>query len=240
MQNEVKILSTKLVDDSLVSTAAMYHILIEQVPFINTEEIVSPWIKERIGELSKQKLTVIFTSTTAVNAVNKMLTTRPSWKIFCTAPATRQLVESVFGNKSIAGSAENADALSNEIIAAGSAKETIFFCGDQRRNVLRERLREKGIAVEELVVYKTVGRPQIISKKYDAILFFSPSAVKSFFSVNTIPGKTQIFAIGSTTANEVKLFSNLPVVIAEYPETRQLIWQAIKHFSTPTTFPCSN
>lgn len=38
--------------------------------------------------------------------------------------------------------------------------------------------------LEELVVYDTILLPHTINRTYDAIFFFSPSAVESFFSVN--------------------------------------------------------
>ena len=215
--NKIQILSTKMISDSLISVAGLYDICIEQAAFIETEKITTPALEKRINELYLQHVAVIFTSVNAVKAVNRLLPTKPSWKIFCIAPTTKKSVADVFGNEPIIGTAENATHLADKIIADPSIKKLIFFCGDQRRNILHEKLKEKGIALEELVVYKTVERPQIISKYYDAILFFSPSAVKSFFSVNSIPDKTQVFAIGSTTANEVTLFSNLPVIIAEYP-----------------------
>jgi uroporphyrinogen-III synthase len=82
-----------------------------------------------------------------------------------------------------------------------------------------------------LIVYETIETPQAVSKKYDGILFFSPSAVRSFFAKNTLKEETKIFAIGKTTADEVKSFSNNPMVISEIPDTEKLIGEVIKYFS---------
>ena len=82
-----------------------------------------------------------------------------------------------------------------------------------------------------MIVYKTEETPQVLSKQYDGILFFSPSAVQSFFSKNYITDKTQVFAIGATTANVVKSFIQQPVIISNKPGKENLVNLAIKHFS---------
>ena len=238
--NKIQILSTKMISDSLISIADLYNICIDQSPFIETKGMVTPALEERILQLSQQNVTVIFTSVNAVKAVNRLLLTKPSWKIFCIEPATKKSVENLFGKESIIGTAENAELLADKIIANPSVKKGVFFCGDQRRNVLQEKLKKHGIELEELTVYQTIEKPQIISKSYDGLLFFSPSAVKSFFSVNTISAPARIFVIGSTTASEVKLFTDLPVVIAEYPDAEKLICQVIKHFNASKSLKCNN
>ncbi|MEO8416473.1 MAG: uroporphyrinogen-III synthase, partial [Ginsengibacter sp.] len=79
--------------------------------------------------------------------------------------------------------------------------------------------------------YKTIETPHIIKQHYDGILFYSPSAVKSFFLKNTLQNNTELFAIGSTTAKALKHFTQLPVIIAEMPGKENLVKLAIHHFS---------
>src|SRR5258706_9822828 len=45
-------------------------------------------------------------------------------------------------------------------------------------------------------------------KVYDGILFFSPSGVESFFNTNEVNEQTILFAIGNTTATEIKKYTN--------------------------------
>ena len=235
-KNKIQILSTKLVGETLISIAAMYDILIDEVSFIETEEIITPTLQKRIIELSQQNVTVVFTSVNAVNAVNRLLPTKTFWKIFCIDHKTKKLVENIFGDEKIIGTADNAEQLAEKIIKNPCLQKVVFFCGDHRRDELPGKLKMNGIELEELVVYKTIEKAHIISKVYDGILFFSPSAVKSFFSVNTITDPTQIFAIGATTAEEAKLFTHSPIIIAEFPGKENLVYQVIKHFSTIKTF----
>jgi uroporphyrinogen-III synthase len=198
--------------------------------FIETEELVSEEIKRRIIELSKANITAIFTSSNAVNALGKIVKGGTNWKIFCIEPTTKEAVEKVFPNSSIVASAKDAEELSKKIINDESTKEIVFFCGNQRRDLLPEKLKSNEIDVEELIVYQTIEKPQTISKNYDGILFFSPSAVRSFFAKNKLKEATQIFAIGKTTADEVKMFSNNSIIISKIPATENLIDQVINYF----------
>lgn len=232
MQNNFQILSTKKLSNSLVNVVEKNNISIDQVSFIETEEIISTEIKKRISELSTQSRTVVFTSSKSVTAVSKMIQGNVFWKIFCIEPATKKLVAKVFGGEQIADSATSATDLAAKIISNDSIKKIIFFCGDQRRDVLPEILKDHKIDIEEIVVYKTVNTPQLLHKLYDGILFFSPSGVKSFFTLNKIKKSATIFTIGNTTAEAVKLFSDAKIVIAENPDSEQLVTQVINYFNS--------
>jgi uroporphyrinogen-III synthase len=238
--NKIEILSTKVINKRLISLANTYNIFIDEVPFLETKNIETPDVKKRIEELSKQSITAIFTSVNAVNAVKEILPTKPQWKVFCIGHKTKSAVEAAFGDKNILGSANNAEQLAEEIIKHPTKKKMIFFCGNQRRNVLPDKLKENEIELEELIVYRTVETPQHISKHYDGILFYSPSGVRSFFAKNTIEKSMQLFAIGTTTANEAKVFTGLPVITTEHPDTTNLINLVIQHFTTIKSSECSN
>ena len=101
------------------------------------------------------------------------------------------------------------------------------------------KLKNSGIAVEELIVYKTIKTPRVVSKQYNGILFFSPSAVQSFFSKNSITDTTQVFAIGATTADAVRSFAQQPVIISHKPGKETLVTLAIKHFSKTKLIKCN-
>ncbi len=59
--------------------------------------------------------------------------------------------------------------------------------------------------------------------------------VRSFFEKNKINSETILFAIGKTTAAELKNYSNNTTVISEIPDTQKLIADVIKYFSTIKT-----
>ena len=235
MLNKVQILSTKKISDSFIKSAAENNIGIDEMSFIETKESISATIKNRIKELSAQNITAIFTSSNAVTAVGKIVSPQTNWKIFCIEPATKKWVEKIFTNSPVAGAAEDAAELSKKIIRDKSVKQIFFFCGNLRRDLLPLELKKSGINVEELIVYNTAENPQAVTKNYDGILFFSPSAVRSFFEKNKINAETILFAIGKTTAAEVKNYSKNTTVISEIPDTQKLIADVIKYFSTIKT-----
>jgi uroporphyrinogen-III synthase len=235
MQNRIQILSTKKLSGPMSRLAAENNICIDQLNFIEIEECVSEEIKNRIIELSQQKIIAIFTSSNAVKVVAKMVSTSTNWKIFCIEPATKKAVEKVFSSSVIQGAAKDAAALSQKIINGGTVSKVVFFCGNQRRDLLPSALKNKGIGVEEIVVYKTIEEPRIITKHYDGILFFSPSAVRSFFAKNHLKEEVKIFAIGKTTEEEVKNFSKNTTIVSTVPETGKLIEEVIKYFSIQKT-----
>jgi len=235
MQNKVQILCTKKISESFIQFADENNVCINSLNFIETEESVSDEIKNRIIDLSRQNINAIFTSSNAIKAVGKIVGDQTNWKIFCIGPSTKKTVEDIFISSSVAGTAKDAEELSQKIIEDKSVNQIVFFCGNQRRNLLPSELNKNGIDVEELIVYNTIEKSQIVSKKYDGILFFSPSAVRSFFSNNNLKTETTVFAIGKTTAAEVKKFSNNTIIISDIPDTEKLINEVIQYFNAIKT-----
>lgn len=169
----------------------------------------------------------------AVEAVAcHLLKERPDWKIYCIGITTNKLVKKYFGENSVIGTATNATELAGLIVEERNSNKLDFFCGDQRRDELPNILRNNGIRVNEVIVYQTKPVLHHIEKAYNGILFFSPSAADSFFSVNKIPANTLLFAIGTTTAKELKQFSNNEIIISEEPGKEKLVNKMIQFYSS--------
>jgi uroporphyrinogen-III synthase len=92
-------------------------------------------------------------------------------------------------------------------------------------------LLKSGIITNEITVYKTVEQPTFVEKEYDGILFYSPSGVSSYFSMNTVSSGTVLFAIGHTTAAAIKLETNNEVVVCPTPSKEALLDEAILYFN---------
>ena len=235
MADRFSILSTGslVINESLVS-AAHPAARVDVILFI---KIVLNEDKDTRGEIladARQALTVIFTSTNAVRAVTNVLQHPPDWKIFCVGSETKKRVTSFFGESAVMDYAGNAEELSEKIIRAGQVKEAVFFCGDQRRDILPDQLRAAGISLKELALYQTLLTPVRLTKTYDAVLFFSPTAVTSFFSLNTPSSKTILFALGETTANAIRNLSDNEVLLSPKPDKTALLQIAIDYGSTHT------
>ena len=232
-ENKTIILSTGPLDDFLVNKAKENSIDIDTIPFIHTEAIGTEELTKRITDLNQEKLSIVFTSGNAAKAVAGSLNgIHPDWKIYSIGGTTKDILCEHFGKNSISGVASNASQLADVILLDKEIKEVIFFCGDQRRNELPDKLSQQGINVREIIVYRTTSTPQTILKAYDGILFFSPSAVHSFFQNNTIPVKTVLFAIGQTTVDAIQTYTNNPVVSVELPGKEKMIEEVIIYFDT--------
>jgi uroporphyrinogen-III synthase len=70
-----------------------------------------------------------------------------------------------------------------------------------RKETLPQALKEGGIKFNEIVPNRTSAF-KISDQEFDAIMFFSPSAVESYLSNNKI--KRNLFCIGSTTASALE------------------------------------
>lgn len=232
MQNKVAILCTRPLTGSLVDQAAEAGIAIDEVPFIETESILSVEVQQEIELVSTEMATVVFTSMNAVDAVTGFLDGhQPAWTIYSIGTATARLIKEYFGEERIAGTANDAAALATLIAEDRFTDEVIFFCGDQRRDELPGILKQHDIDVNEIVVYQTIEVPHKIDTFYHGVLFFSPSAVRSFFKLNKLEEKAIAFAIGHTTASEVKKFSNNKIIISDEPGKENLVQKMMEYFT---------
>lgn len=231
-QNKRFILSTRPLEDSLINTAREHGIEIDVLSFIETEMIQTTTIRQEIKKVLQQPATVIFTSMNAVEAIARQLQgEQVNWNIYCVGTATAILAKKYFGEKTITATATHAAELAKLIARKNHISSVTFFCGDRRRDELPDILRNNGIGVNEIIVYRTTGLPQTIKRNYHGILYFSPSAAESFFSVNKLPGDTLLFAIGNTTANEITKHSTNKIIISDKPGKENLVRKMIEFFS---------
>ena len=231
-KTKLKIVSTKSLSKEVIEKALMNDIVVDELPFITTAPINTDELKKTLKGFLQQNITAVFTSKNAAHAFDQIANSEVPWKIFCIGQSTKKFVSKIFGKETISGTADSASELSDVILQDKEIKKVIFFCGKQRREELPQKLKAEEIEVEEIVVYETFETPQKLSRKiYDGILFFSPSAVNSFFSLNKINEQTQIFAIGKTTADAIHKHIKKEIIIAETPSEENIVEQIILHFS---------
>jgi uroporphyrinogen-III synthase len=224
------ILSTRPLNNEIIDEAAQQNIFIDCISFIEIEPVTNEELEAKIQKLATEKITVVFTSMNAVKAVKDHISIKPAWDIFSIGQTTKELITDFFGAENIVATANDANSLADTIIER-NVQEVFFFCGDQRRDELPGKLKAKNIKVEEIKVYTTIPTAQKLSNYYDGILFFSPSAVESFFSVNSIDDNVVLFAIGNTTADAINERARNKVIIAEQPGKEALVRKMMAYFS---------
>ena len=138
----------------------------------------------------------------------------------------------------------NAESLSDFIISERKSKKSskplLFLCGNQRRDVLPERLAASGIEFEEHVVYCTEPASNLSEKLELAcskqiprvIVFFSPSGVAAVAEILRLlfpDALTTIkfIAIGPTTASAIRSHSLIVHAVASKPTATHVL-QAIR------------
>lgn len=215
----------------LVNEAMQAGIDIEELSFIETAPIQSITVQQEIEQSLLQSATVVFTSMNAVEAVAYYQEgAQPDWNIYCIGTTTNKLVAQHFGQETIIGIANDATSLAELIIEDRFIDEVIFFCGDQRRDELPAILRKNDVEVNEIEVYQTIPVAHKIEKIYQGILFFSPSAVASFFKNNRVPDATILFAIGNTTATEIRKYSTNKIITSDEPGKENLVKKMMEYF----------
>jgi uroporphyrinogen-III synthase len=213
-----RILSTKELPDSLLATAAEQGIYITIGKFIHIQPV------SITTTLPPANSAVIFTSANAVNASDI------AWQVYCLNGTTLEAVKERLPHAQVMATASSATALAQLIIQHNVTSAT-FFCGNIRRNELPDLLQQHRIALQEIVTYETTEVPTVTTNNYDGIFFFSPSGVKSYFTVNTPPASAICFAIGSTTANTLKAYTTNRIIISpDAPSAEKMVQMAISYF----------
>lgn len=233
----INILCTRSIPVPLIVHAASENIYVQTQEFIS----VHPKIRKEdipiiISLLQENAPIVVFTSKHAVNiladfiALEKQSSVSLKWKIYCISEITLRAVKYRFPDAIIVGKDSYASGLSAIISANQTIKVVWFFCGNMRQNILPDKLRENNISVNEIPIYETKLTPHPIAHDYGGIIFFSPSAVESFFSMNKLEKETVCFAIGKTTASAIKNKVVNEIIISKKQEAQAMIQTVMDYY----------
>ena len=190
-------------------------------------------IKNNLFELKTINNNLIFSSQNAVLSLVEqtgweVLKTKP---VFCVGIKTKELLES--HGFTVDVYLDYASELAEIITLIYNKESYTFLSGNLRKETLPEALKSAGITFNEIEVYQTKLAPFKISdqENFDAILFFSPSAVESYLTNNKIKNEV-CFCIGTTTATllEGKKIKN--IVIPETPTIEEVIAEVIAYYNS--------
>ena len=220
MAKSIQILSTRILSTLQKQELTKAGLEVIEADFIKTEN--------KSFELQNLNESLIFTSQNAVLSVlsNSKSEELKKKNVYCVGLKTKTLLtENGFNVVAYTGYASDLA----EIISLIYNKESYtFFSGNLRRDTLPNTLKEVGIKLNEIQVYETTLQPQKIKPVVDAILFFSPSGVKSYLKDNSIK-KEICFCIGETTAETLhKITKN--IIIADQPTIEAVIEAVINEY----------
>ncbi|KAF2509063.1 uroporphyrinogen-III synthase [Flavobacterium foetidum] len=220
MSKSIQIVSTKILSPLYKQELMKYGVELIEADFIKTEN--KPF------ELKDLNESLIFTSQNAVHSVlsNPKSEELKKKNAYCVGLKTKALLEeNGFNVVAYTGYASD---LAEIITLIYNSESFTFFSGNLRRDTLPEALKEAGIKFNEIQVYETTLQPQKIKANPEAILFFSPSGVKSYLKHNSI-NKQICFCIGETTAEALsKITKN--IIVADQPTIEDVIEDVIQEY----------
>ena len=244
MSDLFHILSTRKLNSSAIRQARDEGFEICEKEFIRIQPRLDKKIVEgfeNLGAAGKNVL-MIFTSANAVYALaeifescagggrQRLVDLTGEWKIACLAGRTAAAVRELFPRISIPALGNDATGLAHEILrVCEPGTELVFCCGNQRRSELPELIGHRGWHLHEMVLYETHSGAVKLDEIFDGIIFFSPSAVHSFFSLNELPAGTVCFAIGDTTASAIRRHTGARIVVSR-EASQEKILEAVKSF----------
>ena len=212
------ILSTKKLSEKSKVKLENAGFLVVETNFITTKTI-------RFS-IEKTNENLIFTSKNAVKSILPFKSELENKNVFCVGSKTKAYLEKKGFNMIFF--ADNAQDLANKICKDYNTLNFTFFCGNIRKETLPNILNENKIELNEIVVYKTKLKSHKISIQTDAILFFSPSAIKSYLKENTIKGQV-CFCIGKTTAESLENITE-NIEVTKNPSRNAVIKKCIKYY----------
>jgi uroporphyrinogen-III synthase len=216
MKTNFHIVSTKVLNPALIHQMESAGLNVTQMDFIKKTILISDSQPVPLHSI------IVLTSQTAVQAwieiTQRLKLDLKKYPVYCLASATQAMA--VRQGLKISGVATDAASLADEILKDKSISAVTFVCGDKRRDELPNRLKKNGVDVQEIIAYKTQLVPVKINQPYAGVLFFSPSAVDSFLSLNDAAASLA-FCLGKTTADHARLsgFSEIHVAKTHTPES---------------------
>jgi uroporphyrinogen-III synthase len=198
---------------------------LDTVKIIETKGAVSrPQILKILEEFNKKpkQLLLIFSSENAIKHLvagfNHFGFDFPSGlSTVCVGNKTKEAAETLVQARMVC-SGDNSTLLLKRLLKDFSPECTfVYFCGNRRLPILPDGLKENGFTIKEFFVYTTVLTPVKLLNYYDAVLFFSPSAVDSYFEKNKWHDNMIAVSIGNLTSERLALFGVENICESETP-----------------------
>ena len=215
------VLSTIKINKKLENSFKKNNIELTQHDFIKTE------IKK--FDVPKKYKNWIFTSKNAVDAVfsSKYKINYQNYNYYCVGENTKCLL--IKNGQKVLKMANNSVKLANFIKKNNKKGSYLYFRGSIKNNHFSSFFRNNDISLKEVIVYKTCLTPKKMGKKFDGIMFFSPSGVKSFIAKNEIKN-CMCFCIGDTTLNYLQTHNHKGFSV-KTPSIENVVNKTINYFN---------
>ncbi len=227
----LRILSTRALGNDAVNFIRNQNWLVDIISFIETHGIITvdlladfiAWCND-----PEKNIILLFSSDNSVKwlkwGLDKYgLKLPPGLRAYVVGEKTLHKAKDLLKVEPIYA-ARNSQALLSTIGEMEPSEFSVLYCcGNNRLNTLPAGLKQAGYTVKEYIVYKTAPTPHITIRDYNAVLFFSPSGVESYFSVNSWNDKMVAVSIGHTTADALKNAGVKIILVADEPNELSMV-----------------
>jgi len=223
----MKILFTKNIDQTIISKKLGEDISVDCIEVIKTQPL-------KVSPFDLKNYSLIFTSVNGVSSFfengfkpNEDFTAKNYNKIYCVGEKTKkELRKHGFGTFKVL---RNAEVLSGFIIGKCQHEQFLHFCGNLAINVLDKDLPLQNIKYKKVTVYNTEEINPLITEKYHAAVFFSPSGVRSFAKQNSLENMN-LFSIGETTSGELRNYTQKNIFTSESNDVVSILDMIVKFY----------
>lgn len=223
----MKILFTKNIDQTIISKKLGEDISVDCIEVIKTQPL-------KVSPFDLKNYSLIFTSVNGVSSFfengfkpNEDFTAKNYNKIYCVGEKTKkELRKHGFGTFKVL---RNAEVLSGFIIGKCQHEQFLHFCGNLAINVLDKDLPLQNIKYKKVTVYNTEEINPLITEKYHAAVFFSPSGVRSFAKQNSLENMN-LFSIGETTSGELRNYTQEKIFTSESNDLVSVLDMIVKFY----------
>jgi uroporphyrinogen-III synthase len=212
-------------------------VLVEEHPLMNFAP-PSDWtsLDSALDRWSSYRAVAFTSPRAALAVVERMAGRRPSGQniptVWAGGAATAATLRGSMGRIRIPGGADAesmgaAEALARAMLDEGVRGPVLFPCGDSRRDELPERLRSRGVTVDEVVCYHSVlaseSTAQAAAERATILLVASPSVANLLARACPPDARPSLIAVGPTTAAAARASGWSPASVASSRSTEALV-----------------
>lgn len=170
---------------------------------------------------------LIFTSVNGVESffengfeLNEVFTEKDYNRVYVVGPKTKNaLRKRGFGTFKVC---RHAQELNEFLVQHAQGEKLLHFCGNLSLDIIDPMRPLQNIHYRKIPLYETQLLYPKVQTPYDAIVFFSPSGVRSFIAENSIENKI-LFSIGHTTKNELAKHTHSRIYTSEESNFQDLL-----------------
>lgn len=217
----MRLLATKILDFPFKQRLLMKDFSLVEYPFIRIKPLrYNPKKPTDAILVSSQNAARLFFDYHPIGTLS------PKTQFFCVGSQTTKLIESRQGKVTV--TALNAQELALRIIKEYSHLTFCFACGRKRLPTLETELAKANIALSLHELYDTHIVSHQLNTDFDGVLFYSPSAVEGFLTLNRLKN-THSFCIGPTTAAALEPHTSF-YSVAKKPNNNSLFLEIMNHY----------